>query len=731
MDRKIAPAFLIALTLAGPAHAAAGDTVADRVLGQRRLSTFVPFFVDGRIFGATDVAVDRSATPNRVYLADGDLNRVLGWSDIQRFRAGAAADLVLGQPSLFTGTYIVESDKHCLAPSATAFCRPTRVAVDPRGHLYVADTLNYRVLEFDDPFRADRVADRVFGQPGFTSRRHAADTAFFHMDVAVDGAGNVWMVDPGQSRRILEFDDPLTHDTRADRTIQPPALNACAGTGQRAACFPSGLEVSPQGDLYVQDYNASLYIYRRPLTTDLASDIQVSQLLPGMAFDPAGNLYFVSNGSVLRLAAPIGPESFPEVLFQSSAGSPSGLLAIDRAGSLYVADSSFDFGGPVYVYDAPFRSAPAKIERPRISSRGLSSPNAVAVDRGAQPNRLYVLDATLRILGWRDAAGFASGAPADLVLDPGLSLNAAFATRGLAVDSRGNLWISDTGNHRVLELDRPFETDGVPDRVLGQRGSFTSRVCNLGGVGPRSLCNPGGLAFDRQDNLYVADLDNQRVLLFRDPLRQGDTADQVFGQADFRQRSCNRGSGRPGPGTLCLAIDQSTPVPHLDVGSGALAVDGDGNLYVGDSLNTRVLIFRDPLTTDPLADAVLGQDGSFARALRGTGPERFGASIGGSIFGVLAIGGLAIGPRGELYVADTTNDRLLVFEQPLKDDRADRVFGHPDFAAGGAVPTGFSDYFPLPDAARLFRPTGLAFDDLGNLYVADTGYNRVLAFDRP
>jgi hypothetical protein len=53
MDRKIAQAFLIALTLAGPAGAAAGDTVADRVLGQRRLNTSLPFLVDGRVFSAS------------------------------------------------------------------------------------------------------------------------------------------------------------------------------------------------------------------------------------------------------------------------------------------------------------------------------------------------------------------------------------------------------------------------------------------------------------------------------------------------------------------------------------------------------------------------------------------------------------------------------------------------------------------------------------------------------
>lgn len=61
------------------------------------------------------------------------------------------------------------------------------------------------------------------------------------------------------------------------------------------------------------------------------------------------------------------------------------------------------------------------------------------------------------------------------------------------------------------------------------------------------------------------------------------------------------------------------------------------------------------------------------------------------------------------------------------------------FRAGAAAdrvlefdrPGGTLEGFPQPTASRLLRPTGLAFDADGNLYVADTGYNRVLRFDRP
>jgi DNA-binding beta-propeller fold protein YncE len=735
---------------AGVAGAATGDTVADRVLGQRRFSTSTPYFVDGRVFAATDLAVDRSATPNRIWLADAELNRVLGWADIARFRAGADAGRVLGQPSLFVGANVYTQKTCPVPPSATSFCRPTRVAVDPRGNVYVADMFNFRVLEFDNPFAGDRTADRVFGQPDFTSRAAAVDPSRSAIDyfeaLGVDRAGNVWMVDPAGSRRVLEFDDPITHDTRADRAIEPGTRDECfTGNAPRnRLCQPADIEVAPQGDLYVQDFRTGgigagkLFIYRRPLAADLTPGVVLTGAFGhgGAVFDPAGNLYATGGFYISRLSAPVGPGSAWETiagpfLQEAFTARPDR----DSAGNLYAAGTPWPEGGNdlVDVFDAPFqRDDHFAVGRARRSDRGLAFPTVVAVDRSSAPNHLYALDTTNRVLGWRDAAGFASGAPADLVLDgndpahplyscdtPDVVVSArrfcvsnGAILGGMAVDSRGGLWLSDVANNRVLEFDRPFDTDGVADRVLGQDGSFTTRLCRRTA---RGLCNPGALAFDRDDNLYVADLFNHRVLLFRAPLQGDDAAGKVFGQPDFQHGGCSRPSAR----TLCFGFTDGTLNDHFFAASG-LAVDARGNLYVSDAYDNRVLIFLDAATSDTVADAVLGQDGKFTTALQGTGPRRFGGFQGG----------LAIGPGGELYVADTANDRLLVFDEPLRRDTADRVFGHPDFDAGGAPPPLY-DYTPPATAASLLRPRTLAFDASGNLYVADTEYNRVLRFDRP
>ncbi len=138
--------------------------------------------------------------------------------------------------------------------------------------------------------------------------------------------------------------------------------------------------------------------------------------------------------------------------------------------------------------------------------------------------------------------------------------------------------------------------DTVADRVFGQGGSFTSNTCNLGGVSASSLCNPKGATVDAAGNLYVADITNNRVLEYDTPLTTDTVADRVFGQGgSFTLNTCNLGG--VSASSLC--------------DTNGVALDAAGNLYVADTINTRVLEYDSPLTTDTVADRVFGQGGSF------------------------------------------------------------------------------------------------------------------------
>ncbi len=309
-----------------------------------------------------------------------------------------------------------------------------------------------------------------------------------------------------------------------------------------------------------------------------------------------------------------------------------------------------------------------------VEGRELSGPQAVAVDATVRPPRLYVADTgNHRVLGWRDSSGFASGAPADVVLGQpnrfGASPNSPSVALGLlqpsgiAVDPAGNLYVADTGNNRVLRFPRPFDRRiPVPDLAIGQP-SLVARDRNQGGpVSPSTLASPGAVACNARGDLAVADTGNRRVLLFA-------AGDLVSNGA---------------PASATLGSDTLA-------GPAALAFDAAGRLYVADPLTNRVLQYA---------------GATIVRAL-GIGP---GASFRPS--------GLAVVGE-DLLVADGGNHRLLVFHPG--ESAAGAVFGQPDLLSGVAK---------LPSARSLSSPAQLATAPDGTLFVADSGNHRVLALPR-
>ena len=152
-----------------PLATGSANSIADLVLGQINFSDDGPNIVksNGFYFPAA-IAIDRSALPNRLYVGDKENSRVLGWHNVPAFANGAAADIVIGQPDFLSSNCNQFSATTVAPPAANTLCFPNGVAVDPMGNLYVADLLNNRVLEYNQPFSSrklsDLTANLVFGQ---------------------------------------------------------------------------------------------------------------------------------------------------------------------------------------------------------------------------------------------------------------------------------------------------------------------------------------------------------------------------------------------------------------------------------------------------------------------------------------------------------------------------------------------------------------------------------------
>jgi DNA-binding beta-propeller fold protein YncE len=266
----------------------------------------------------------------------------------------------------------------------------------------------------------------------------------------------------------------------------------------------------------------------------------------------------------------------------------------------------------------------------------------------------------------------------------------------LALNAHGDLFVADLQNNRVLEYAAPL-TSGMPaQRVFGQGGSFTSTLPNRGGIGPGSLAQPAGLALDAAGNLFVADNFNSRVLEFDTPLSSDTMADRVLGQTDMFTNTYQAALGRT---TL-----------HQPIG---LAVDGQDDLFVVDNVDNRVLEFDSVLTSDKLADLVLGE------ADFGHSDAYLGGPTAANLYQPYD---LALDRQGNLFVADTGFARALEYDAPLSThEAAARVFGQTSF---------FTDTLGL-SRTQFGLPIGVALDAHGNLYLADYAGNRVTELDRP
>ncbi len=196
------------------------------------------------------------------------------------------------------------------------------------------------------------------------------------------------------------------------------------------------------------------------------------------------------------------------------------------------------------------------------------------------------------------------------------------------------------------------------------------------GCGPGSSSSSGSGSI-QSPTLLIADFYNNRVVIFDSPFSAGENATTALGQTDFTTSvQATTASGLAGP------LNAVT--------------DAQGNIWVSDVRNNRVLRYGPPFTNGMPANLVLGQM-NFTAAGEST-----------SMSGLSLPDGLVFDKSGNLWVADSYNARVLEFSPPFTSGMAASLaLGQPPFSTGVCLPT---------SASTLCFPTGLTFDTEGDLW---------------
>lgn len=564
------------------------------------------------------LALDSSGT---LYVADTNNN------SIRRITSTGAVTTIAGSS---------EAGSANGSSTAARFFRPSGIAVDNTGNVYVADTFNHTIRKID-LFGAVTTLAGTPGTAGSADGAGAAARFSRPTGITVDDVGQLYVTDSGNNTiRSITSSGVVT--TFAGVAGQAGTANGAAS--QARFTRPTGIAVDTDGFVYVTDGTSTIRrISSTGVTTTVAGTPDELGNINGsgaaarfytpraLAVNNSGSVFIADTnndsirvltaaGAVTTLAGSPAPASVDAVGTSARFSFPTS-VAVDRNGNVHVTDllnhtiRRITSLGIVTTY-AGTPGLPGSANGIGRAAR-FSSPSAIAVDSDGS---LYVADTgnhTIRkisvvgnvstLAGTAGLAGSANGAGATARFD---------RPSGIAVDSAGNVYVSDTYNHTI----RKITSTGVVTTLAGTAGLFGQ----VDGSGSAVRFNfPGALAVDTSLNVYVADQD--RVIRKITP----------NGVVTTLAGSSTKGS-TDGTGTSAR-FDQPA----------GLALDVAGNLLVADSNNSTIR----QITPAGVVTTIGGSAGQIG-SINGPGSiARFNRPFG-----------IAVDTTGTLYIADTYNNAV-------------------------------------------------------------------------
>lgn len=588
---------------------------------------------------------------------------------------------------------------------AAALGIPTAVITDKSGTMYVALKAPHQVVRIDSSGAVWQFAGN--GQNGYTGDGGPALSATFMApsSLALDSAGNLYIADPQANcvRRIAP--------NGVISTFAGTGVSGYTGDGgpanQATLDNPYAVAVDASGNVLIADTwnsvvrivtpNGQISTFAGTGARGSAANTGPANQTPlnypaGLATDSAGDVYIADtgnnwvqlvtpDGTMTRYAGadtssgiPIGGGGNPTIAIDATLSQPTS-LALDKAGNLYVAQ----YGGSPRVY--------------QVTPTGSIASYAGTGRPGNQGDGGLARFATLNVLG------IATDASNNLLIADGVSnkLRIVTASNGIINTLAGNGLTSFNPQGMAFSGNSLYFSD-PPNNVVRQLNLTTGQVSLVAGNGLAnyfgdaglaiyaSLNGPQGLAFDSSGNLYIADSKNNVVRV-------------IYPNGIINTYAGNGTAATAGDGGAALSANLNLPF--------GVAADTSGNVYIAERSGQVVR----KVTSNGTITTVAGT-GSPGPPAAESDPNALNETLNSPQ-------GLAWDPLlGTLLIVDSNNNRIR------------RLYSNGTLTtvAGSATSGSSGDGGPAT-SATLRIPSAVTEDASGNLYIADTGNQRIRRVD--
>jgi trimeric autotransporter adhesin len=528
--------------------------------------------------------------------------------------------------------------------TAQAIDFPYAVISDAAGGFYVSSYAPSRIYRVGADGKLTLIAGS--GVAGFSGDGGLATSAQINgpMGLALDGSGNLFFADSANNRIREITPGGIINTVAGDGVFN------FAGDGGPAASAelrgPRSVAADSSGNLFIAD----------------ASNVRIRKI------DSTGVINTVAGVGI----AGFGGDGVPAT--NAQIGVPEG-IAVDRSGNLFIAEPGNARVREVTA-DGTINTI-AGTGTPGFSGDGgpatsaqLNLPYGVAIDGSGN---ILISDLNNGRIRQVNTSGIistvAGSATRGFAGDGGPATSAQMVSPfRVAVDEGGNLLIADGSNQRV----RKVTTAGIITTVAG---NGTAGFSGDGGIATSAQLNtPYGVSLDAGGNLFVADLNNNRV-------RTVNAAGVITTLA---------GTGTAGNG------GDSGPAARAQLRSPSdVLVDPSGNVFIADSTNFKIRKITP-------AGGISTVAGSGTSGFSGDNGAAIAAQFNRPM-------GLAMDAAGSLYIADLNNQRI---RKLTPDGRVITIAGNGTAGLSG-------DGGPAT-SAQLNTPYGVAIDASGNLFIADT-----------